>query len=134
MSILELLIHNEFTIQDSFNFAKEETTYGSSLYMASLDVQYLFTNIPLNETINNFVSDLHNKNLYNGKLSKIDLFKVLEKATSKPSFIFHDLLYKQVDGVSMGYPLASTLANGFHYEKSIMEKDGWIIGQSTLHL
>ena len=38
MSILELLIHNEFTIQDSFNFAKEETTYGSSLYMASLDV------------------------------------------------------------------------------------------------
>ena len=32
----------------------------SSLFMASLDVQSLFTNIPVKETINNCVSDLHN--------------------------------------------------------------------------
>ena len=70
--------------------------------MASLDVEYLFTNIPLNETINNCVSDRHNKNLYNGKLSKKDLFKLLETAASKSSFIFDYLLYKQVDGVAMG--------------------------------
>ena len=35
--ILEPLTHNEFTIKDSFNFAKEITTDGSSLCMASLD-------------------------------------------------------------------------------------------------
>ena len=92
--ILEPLTHNEFTIKDSFSFAKDITTYDSSLYMASLDVESLFTNIPLNETINNCVSDLHNKNLYNGKLSKRDLFKLLETATSKSSFIFDYLLYK----------------------------------------
>ena len=51
-SILQPLTHNAFTIKDSFNFAKE-ITYDSSLYMASLDVESLFTNIPLNETINN---------------------------------------------------------------------------------
>ena len=79
---LEPLTHNELTIKDSFSFAKDITTYDSSLYMASLDVESLFTNIPLNETINNCVSDLHNKNLYNGKLSKRDLFKLLETATS----------------------------------------------------
>ena len=43
--------------------------------MASLDAESLFTKIPLDETINNCASDLYNKNLYNEKLSKRDLFK-----------------------------------------------------------
>ena len=38
--------------------------------MASLEAESLFSNIPLNETINNCASDLCNKNLSNGKLSK----------------------------------------------------------------
>ena len=54
------------------------TTYDSSFYMASLDVESLFTNIPLNKTINNCVNDLHNKNLYNGKLNKRNFFKLQE--------------------------------------------------------
>ena len=67
--MLEPLTHNEFTIKDSFNFAKEISTHDSSLYMASLDVESLFTNIPLNETIDNCVSDFHNKNLFTMKNS-----------------------------------------------------------------
>ena len=63
-------------------------------------IECLFPNIPLNKTINNCVSDLHNKILYNEKLSKRDLFKLLETATSESSFIFDELLYKQVDGGS----------------------------------
>ena len=59
--MLEPLTHNELTIKDSFNFAKEITTYDNSLDIASLDAESLFTNIPLNEKINNCVSDLHNK-------------------------------------------------------------------------
>ena len=55
MSILVPLTQNEFSIKDSINFAKEIRTYNSSLYMASLDVESLFTNILLNETINNFL-------------------------------------------------------------------------------
>ena len=49
--ILEPLTHNEFTIKHSFSFAKDVTTYDSLLYMVSLDVESLFTNNPLNETI-----------------------------------------------------------------------------------
>ena len=63
--ILEHLSHSEFTVKDSFKFAKEITKYDSSLFMASLDVEVLFTNITFKETKNSFVSDLHNKNLYN---------------------------------------------------------------------
>ena len=92
--ILEPLTHNESTVKDSFSFAKEITNYDSSLFMSSLVVESLFTNIPLKETINNCVSDLRNKNLYNKKLKKSDLFKLLETATSDSSFVFDFLLYK----------------------------------------
>ena len=121
--ILEPLTHNEFTIKDSFSFPKDITTYESSLHMASLDVEYLFTTIPLNETIKNCVSGLHNKNLYNGKLSKKDLFKFLETATSESSFVFDYLLYKKVDGVAVGSPLGPSLVNAFlcHYEKEWLD-------------
>ena len=75
-----------------------------------------FINILLNVGL---VSDLHNKSLCNGELSKRNLFKLLETATSESSFIFDYLLYKQVDGVAMGFPLGPILANAFlcHYEK-----------------
>ena len=121
--IIEPLTHYEFNIKDSFSFAKDITTYDSSLYMATLDVEFLFTNIQLNETINNCVSDLHSKNLYNGKFSKRDLFKLLETVTSESCFIFDYLLYKQVEGVAMGSPLGPTLANAFlcHYEKEWLD-------------
>ena len=91
--------------------------------MASLDVESLFTNIPLKETINNCGSDLHKKHLYNGKLNKSDLFKLLETATSELSFIFDFLLYKQIDGITMGSLLGPTCANTFlyHYEKEWLE-------------
>ena len=91
--------------------------------MASLDIKSLFTNIPLNETISNCVSDLHNKNLYNGKLSKRKLSKLLVTANSESSFIFDYLLYKQIDGVAMGSPLGLTLANAslYHYKKEWMD-------------
>ena len=94
--ILESLTHNEFTIKNSFNFAKEITMYDSSLYMASLDAESLSTNIPLNETTNYCVSDLYNKNIYNGKHSKRDLFKLLDTATSESFFTFDYPLCKQV--------------------------------------
>ena len=61
--LLEPLTHNEFTVKDFFSFAKEITKCDSSIFMASRDVETLFTNIPLKETINNCCSDFHNKNL-----------------------------------------------------------------------
>ena len=123
ISILEPLIHNEIIVKNSFSFAKEITNYDSSLFMASLDIESLYTNIPLKEKINNCVSDLHNKNLYNAKLNKSDLFKLLETATSESSFIFDFLLYKHIDGIAMGSPLGPTLVNAFlcHYEKESLD-------------
>ena len=49
--VLSDITQNEFTVKDSFTFVDEILTQNSDLYMASLDVDALFTNIPLDETI-----------------------------------------------------------------------------------
>ena len=87
--------------------------------MASLDVESLFTNIPLEETIVNCIDDLFSYFDYQGSLSKFDLHQLLKLATTESFFLFDNKMYKQLDGVAMGLPLGPTLANAFlsHYEK-----------------
>ena len=117
--ILSLLTVNDYTVKDSFTFAKEVLNFDHNLFMASLDVESLFTNIPVDESIKNAVDDLFSSNMYRGKLSKSDLYYLLKLATSESSLIFDNILYKQIDSVAMGSPLGPTLANAFlcDYEK-----------------
>ena len=49
--ILKSLTSNEYKVNDSFAFAEEIVEQDSELFMGSLDVDSLFTNIPLEETI-----------------------------------------------------------------------------------
>ena len=95
-----------------------------NLLMASLDVGSLFTNIPIDETIKNAVDDLFSSNMYRGKLSKNELDYLLRLATSESSFIFDNILYKQIDDVAMGWPVGPTLPNAFlcHYEKLWLDR------------
>ena len=60
--ILSLRTNNEFTMKNYFDFAKQVVSYDHNLYIASLDVELLFTNISLEETINNCVDDLFSDN------------------------------------------------------------------------
>ena len=50
-TILSSLTTNEFTVKNSFDFAEEFVNYDHNLYMASLYVESLFTNMTLEETI-----------------------------------------------------------------------------------
>ena len=129
--ILEPLTHNEFTIKDSFSFAKDITTYDSSLYMASLDVESLFTNIPLNETINNCVSDLHNKNLYNGKLSKETFSNFWKQQLANHLLFLITCFINKLTEWQWVLLWVPPLQMHFY---AIMKKNGWIIVQSTLNL
>ena len=49
--ILKPLTTNEFTVKDSFYFAEEIVDQQHDIFMGSLDVDSLFTNITLEETI-----------------------------------------------------------------------------------
>ena len=95
--------------------------------MASLDVEFLFTNILLDETIKNAVDDLFSNNIYQGKVSKSDLYCLLKLVTSESSLIFDNILYKQIDGAWVR--LISTLANAI-----ITKNFGSIIVHQNLKL
>ena len=109
---------NKITLKNSFDIAEEVVTCDQNLYMTSLDVELLFTNIRLEETIENCVNDLSSNNFYSGKLNRKDLHDLLKLATTE-SFIFDDKLHKQKDGVAMDSPLGLTLVNAFpcHYKE-----------------
>ena len=56
--ILKSLTSNEFTVKGSSAFAEEIVEQDSEFFIAILDVDSLFTNIPLEETIDICVSTL----------------------------------------------------------------------------
>ena len=56
--ILEPLTTNQYVCKDSFSFAADVRQQNPDLYMASFDVDSLFTNIPLDETIDICVKKL----------------------------------------------------------------------------
>ena len=60
--ILSPLTVNEFTVHDSSSFAEEVVNFDVNCIMASLDVESLFNNIPLDETIENCINDLFSNN------------------------------------------------------------------------
>ena len=49
---------NAYTLKDSSQFAKDITNQSSNCFMASLDVDPLFNNVPLDETINICIDEL----------------------------------------------------------------------------
>ena len=104
---------NQYTVVDSFHFAEEICQQDSNLHMASLDVDSLFTNIPLNETIDICVDNLRSDNENPPNIPKHDFRNLLNIATKESFFMFNNKYYKQVDGVAMGSPLGPALANIF---------------------
>ena len=83
--------------------------------MASLDVDSLFTNIPLEKTIDIFVDNLYNDNQNTPNIPKHDFRNLLNVVTQETFFMFNNKYYKQVDGVAMGSPLGPALPNIFIY-------------------
>ena len=80
--------------------------------MASLDIDSLSTNIPLDETIDICVDNLYNDNGNPQKISKYGFQNLLNIATKESFFTFNNK-YKQVDGLVMESPLGQALANIF---------------------
>ena len=58
LPILSDITLNEFNVKDSFTFVDEILTQNNDLHMDSLDVDALFTNILLDETIDIWVEKL----------------------------------------------------------------------------
>ena len=111
--ILNPLTKNEYTVKDSLQFAAEICEQDPALSMGSLDVDSIFSNIPLDETINICVNQLFESTDTVEGFTKSELKQLLSLATKQSYFIFNGLLYKQIDGVAMGSPLGPSFASAF---------------------
>ena len=80
---------------------------------ASLDVESLFTNVPIDDTIEIILNHVYNHpTLRAPKMSQEILKQLLQLCTSELPFKSPDgSIYKQVDGVAMGSPLGPCFAN-----------------------
>ena len=114
---------NAFTVKDSFHFTKETVDQQHDIFLDSLDVDSLFTNIHLEGTIKICTNELFKESETVEDLSKTEFKELLPMATKDSHFIFDGTLYKQIDGVAMGSPLGPTLANAFlvYHEKNWLE-------------
>ena len=83
--------------------------------LVSYDVKALFTNVPVDETIQYLVDKAFANNWFNEvyglDLTKNNLIELLEIATKHQLFQFDGQLYQQIDGVAMGSPLGPFMAN-----------------------
>ena len=122
-TLLNPHIPNDYCAQDTFTFVSEVTRlHTHTKFMVSFDVESLFTNIPLVESINLAVDYIMQGNP-DIKLGRENLTKLFLFATAQTHFSFLDNFYDQIDGVAMGSPLAPVLANLFmgHHEKRWLE-------------
>ncbi|KAG1698807.1 hypothetical protein GQR58_005637 [Nymphon striatum] len=120
VSILSNLTFNSYSAKDSFQwgtpFADEIRSFpnADSYFMASFDVESLFTNVPIHETIDICISKL-----FPSKDSSVigltsSLFRrLLELATLNSFFLFNRKLFRQTEGLGMGLPLGPTMVNIF---------------------
>lgn len=116
--IMKPFTTNKYTAKDSFLFTEDIRKQDSSKIMASLDVDSLFTNIPLNETIDICVQLVFKDSDTVDGLSRNDFRELLTVATTDSFILFDGQYFTQIDGVAMGSPLGPTLANIFlgHHE------------------
>ena len=99
---------------------------GENQEMVSFDVSNLFTNVPLDFTIDLVLKKVYRKKMIKTKLKREELKELLQVCTKEMHFTFDGKTYTQTDGVCMGSPLGPVLANAFmvHLEETIVPQLG----------
>jgi hypothetical protein len=94
--------------------------------MISLEVESLFTSIPVHESIDLAVKTILEKKTNDSSFTKLeekDLTQLFELCVTSMPFRFYEEIYQQIDGVSMGSPLAPAFADLFmtHIESKLQQ-------------
>ena len=94
--------------------------------LVSFDVSSLFTNIPLEETIQIITDTIYSdQSSQNQPIVNKEIFAKLLRLATKGIFMHRNKFYEQHDGVSMGSPLGPTIANFFlaHMENKLLNSN-----------
>ena len=103
--------------------AEETVEQDSEFFKGSLDIDSLFTKIPLEETIDICTNTLFENTERVEGLPKIEFKELLSLAIKESYFTFNEKLCKKVDTLSKGSPLGPKLANAFlvYFEKNSLQ-------------
>ncbi|CAH8568118.1 unnamed protein product [Dicrocoelium dendriticum] len=104
---------SKHSLRDTFSFVDSISHMQlTGRKMFSLDVVSLFTNVPLEETID-YLCDAVRLHHVDVGLSNERLKQLLLMCTRNVQFLFDGKIYRQKDGVAMGSPLGPLLADVF---------------------
>ena len=110
--VLSPLSQSDYTVSSSKEFT--EITKLKSIRdnhrLVSFDVKSLFTNVPLDSTIDIIQNRIYDKKEITTNIEPKDMRHIILLCTKNVHFTFNNDIYKQTDGVAMGSPLRPVLA------------------------
>ena len=105
---------NEYIIGNTQDFSKliqEQSPLQLDEEYVSYDIESLFTNVPITETIEYILDEIYVKNKLPKLCSRLIFKRLLLKLTTESTYMFNSKFYKQSDGCTMGGPLSVTFSN-----------------------
>ena len=112
-------LNNRFSTPSTSAFVEELSQLNpkSSDILVSFDIRSLYTNVPLDEVVNDIQRVIYSPSAPSSFFTKNGIkplvFKNMLKVCSESIFLYNGKVYKQHDGVAMGSPLAPLLAEWF---------------------
>ena len=107
--------HNVRSTKDLIQNIKEENI-PTGYKMVSFNVKSLFTNVPLDQTINITLKWIYDVNELRISIPRNEMKELLLLRTKKVNFTINGKIYMHVDGVAMESPLGPVLADIFMIE------------------
>ena len=115
-----LKLYSSHCVKNSFTFAKfiqNCNLVPAKTFLCSFDISSLFTNVPLDDTIEICADALYRDHLDCPPIREDTFRELMLIATRGVEFSFNNQMYMQLDDVVIGSPLGPALANifvGFH--------------------
>ena len=129
--ILSPLSKLEYTVDSTTDFIKSvrKMKIPAQHKVISFDVKALFTNVPLDYTINLIIKKIYDNHEINTNISRKEMKDFFILCTKNVHFSLDGQIYIQCDGVAMGSPLGPVLAGIF-----MVELDRTLIPQLCEHM
>ena len=116
LDYLRPLCKNEYSINDTQKFPSMLSSIPplqDDEEDVSYDVESLFTNIPIQETINYIIEQIYVDIKLTPICSKLIFRRLLIKLATECTFMLNSRFLKQVDGCNMGGPLSISFSDMF---------------------
>lgn len=104
-------LDKNYSIKNSLEFIDktQNISLKDQYILVSFDIVNLYTNVPIDETIDIIRNKLNRSNLLPEAVE--ELINLLKETLAQNYFNFNEKFYKQTDGLAMGSPLSGLLAD-----------------------